>query len=224
MLNPWSAIPAVPPFVLPMDSAYVEAANADCVPYAPDWLHTGRLPEPRSGPRDAPILLLQINPSYDVATMREALSDVSVAEQRAALADEQAAHACLARGDAWWRRAFAQPIARFGQARVAQAVCSVEYFPYPSQRFAHAYWRLPSQEYQFALVREALARGALIVVTRGLSLWLGAVPELAAQCDRTVLLSRNPQRVSISPGNLPEGGFARVLAAIETAGTRVVAG
>lgn len=224
MLNPWGAVPALPPFVLPMDSAYVETANSACAPYAPDWLHTGRLPEPRSGPRAAPMLLLQINPSYDTATMREALPEASIAEQRAALADEQAAHACLARGDAWWRRVFAQPIARFGQERVAQAVCSVEYFPYPSQRFAHAHWRLPSQGYQFALVREALARGALIVVTRGLSLWLGAVPELAAQLDRTVLLSRNPQRVSISPGNLPEGGFARVLAAIESASTRAVAG
>lgn len=220
MLNPWSAIPPTPPFVLPMDSAYVEAANADCEPYTPDWLHTGRLPEPRSGPRDAPILLLQINPSYDVATMREALSEATITEQRAALADEQVAHACLARGDAWWRRAFAQPIAHFGQARVAQAVCSVEYFPYPSQRFAHAHWRLPSQEYQFALVREALARDALVVVTRGLSLWLGAVPELGTHRDRTVLLSRNPQRVSVSPGNLPEGGYARVLAAIESASIR----
>ncbi len=63
------------------------------------------------------------------------------------------------------------------------------------------------------------ARGALIVVTRGLSLWLGAVPELAAERGRTVLLSRNPQRVSISPGNLPGGGYERVLAAIGSART-----
>ncbi|WP_257386505.1 hypothetical protein [Tahibacter caeni] len=219
MLNPWAAIPAAPPFVLPMDSAYIAAANAACEPYAPGWLHTGRMPEPRSGRRDAPVLVLQINPSYDPTTMREALSATAVAEQRAALADEYAPHACLARGDPWWLRAFAQPVAQFGRARVAQAVCSLEYFPYPSRRFSHAHWRLRSQDYQFSLVCDALARGALIVVTRGLSLWLGAVPELAVELGRTVLLSRNPQRVSISPGNLPGGGYERVLAAIESAGT-----
>lgn len=212
--NPWVDLPAGAPFVLAEDRAFVDAANAHKQPYSAGWLHTGRLPEPRSGPRNAPLVLLQINPSYRTADQAEALPLADVERQRAALADEYAPHGCLAHGDAWWMRAFAKPIARFGRAPVAHRVCSVEYFPYPSLRFEHAHIRLPSQTYQFQLVREALARDALIVITRGLQLWLGAVPELAARLDRNVLLSRNPQRVSLSPGNLPDGGFERVLAVL----------
>lgn len=212
--NPWVGLPVSAPFVLAEDRAFVDAANLHKQPYSAGWLHTGRLPEPRSGPRDAPLVILQINPSYRSADQAEPLPLAVVERQRAALTDEYAPHACLAHGDAWWMRAFAQPIARFGCEAVARRVCSIEYFPYPSLRFEHAHIRLPSQTYQFQLVREALGRDALIVVTRGLQLWLGAVPELAARLDRNVLLSRNPQRVSLSPGNLPDGGFERVLAAL----------
>lgn len=212
--NPWVDLPASAPFVLAEDRAFVDAANAYKEPYSAGWLHTGRMPEPRSGPRNAPLVLLQINPSYRTADQAEPLTLADIERQRAALADESAPHGCLAHGDAWWMRAFAHPLARYGREPVARRVCSIEYFPYPSLRFEHAHVRLPSQTYQFELVREALARDALIVVTRGLQLWLGAVPELAARLDRNVLLSRNPQRVSLSPGNLPEGGFERVLAAL----------
>jgi hypothetical protein len=212
--NPWVDLPVSAPFVLAEDRAFVDAANANKEPYSAGWLHTGRMPEPRSGPRDAPLVLLQINPSYRTADQAEPLMRADVERQRAALTDEYAAHGCLAHGDAWWMRAFANPIARFGREPVSRRVCSIEYFPYPSLRFEHAHVRLPSQTYQFQLVREALARDALIVVTRGPQLWLGAVPELAARLDRNVLLSRNPQRVSLSPGNLPDGGFERVLGAL----------
>jgi hypothetical protein len=211
--NPWTELPASPPFVLREDRAFVDAVNAQKQQYSPGWLHTGRMPEPRSGPRDAPLVLLQINPSYRTADQMEPLSPEEFERQRIALIDENAPHGCLAYGDAWWMRAFANLISRFGRESVARRVCSIEYFPYPSLRFEHAHVRLPSQAYQFQLVREALARDALIVVTRGLQLWLGAVPELAAHLDRNVLLSKNPQRVSLSPGNLPDGSFERVLAA-----------
>lgn len=214
--NPWANIPAEPPFVLPMDRPYIDVASK-LQKSDGGRLHTGRMPEPRSGPRDAPVVVLQMNPSYEKESEQEPLSAVDDARLRAALRDEYAPHIGIADGHTWWSRAVAGPIAQCGGAnRVARGICSIEFFPYPSLNFACAHLRLPSQAYQFRLVREALARDALIIVTRGWALWLGVIPELHAAKDRTVLLTKNPRRVAISQRNLPDGGYDRVLAALES--------
>lgn len=214
--NPWSEIPTDPPYVLPMDRPYTDMANA-VLSNPSSRLHPERLPEPRSGPRNAPIVVLQLNPSFDQETGDSPLSDYDQQRLRAGLHDEYAPHIGIADQHRWWRIAFAEPIAHFGgdHQRVARSVCSVEYFPYPSLNFACAHLRLPSQAYQFQLVREAVARNALIVVTRGWSLWLGAVPELYGTLGN-VLQTRNPRRVTFSRRNLPQGGYERVIAAIES--------
>jgi hypothetical protein len=214
--NSWADIPTEPPFVLPMDWPYIDVASK-LQKSDGGRLHTGRMPEPRSGPRNAPVVVLQMNPSYEKEREQEPLSAVDDARLRAALRDEYAPHIGIADGHAWWNRAVAGPIAQCGGAhRVARGICSIEFFPYPSLNFACAHLRLPSQAYQFRLVREALARDALIIITRGWSLWLGVIPELHSAKDRNVLLTKNPRRVAISQRNLPDGGYDRVLAALES--------
>jgi hypothetical protein len=90
---------------------------------------------------------------------------------------------------------------------------SVEFSPYHSKSFGHGHLRLPSQEYSFQLVKQAMQREALIVCMRGQSLWFGAIPELATY-DRLLNL-RNPRSASLSPGNL--NGFDQILAAVNKA-------
>lgn len=214
--NPWTDIPAEPPYVLPMDQPYIDVANA-LQSGTSGRLHPQRMPEPRSGPRDAPVVILQLNPSFEVNTADQALSPHDDNRLREALRDESAPHIGIADRHRWWVNAMAEPIAHFGDdhQHVARTVCSIEYFPYPSLNFACAHLRLPSQAYQFRLVREAVARGALIIVTRGWSLWLGAVPELY-EARANVLQTRNPRRVSFSRRNLPDGGYERMISAMET--------
>ncbi|WP_313918689.1 hypothetical protein [Tahibacter sp.] len=216
--NPWVDIPIEPPYVLPMDWPYIEVANK--LKSDTGQLHRARMPEPRSGPRDAPVVVLQINPSYEKDSRENPLSVADEARLRAALIDEYAPHVGIAdKSNKWWNRAVAQPLAHFGESgrdRVARGICSIEFFPYPSLSFACALLRLPSQAYQFRLVRDALARDALIVVTRGWSLWLGAIPELHAAEGRTVLRTKNPRSVAISEGNLEEYDYKRILAALQS--------
>jgi hypothetical protein len=86
---------------------------------------------------------------------------------------------------------------------VARGVLCVEYFPYHSVRFAHSSVRVPSQEYGFWLVREALQRRAVVIVMRARRLWEQAIPVLR---DYGKLFGLNsPQNVSITPRNCPEG-------------------
>jgi len=72
---------------------------------------------------------------------------------------------------------------------------------------------VPSQEYGFALVRDAIARDAVIVVMRSLARWLAAVPELAGYSRRFGL--RSVQNVTISPKNCPDG-YAAVIDALRS--------
>ncbi len=91
-------------------------------------------------------------------------------------------------------------IAECGRARVAKRLICVEFFPYHSKRFGHADLRLPSQQYTFQLVRLAIARSALIILSRGKRLWLGAVPELISY--RCLAELRSFRSASLSPKNL----------------------
>ena len=70
---------------------------------------------------------------------------------------------------------------------------------------------LPSQEYSFHLVRQAINRNAIIVLMRSKKLWFSAVPEL--EDYHSVFSVRNVQNPTISPGNLPES-YSSIIQAI----------
>jgi hypothetical protein len=70
--------------------------------------------------------------------------------------------------------------------------------------------KLPSQNYTFALVRERLASGALIIIMRGYRRWVSAIQELEAQMNNTVFEAINPQCPHVSRGNLPSGIFDKI--------------
>ena len=208
-------LPAAPPFVLESDRELILGFNSRRGDHSKHWIHTGRTPEPRLGPIDAPIVILQLNASYDQSLKHIALTSSEIAKARHHLEDETSPHSCLIESNPWWDRAFKQPIAQFGRERVASRVCSVEYFAYPSARFAHRHLAPPSQSYQFELVRRALLRKAIIIVTRGWDLWTEVAPELIDQECKTVFRGKNRQRVYISEGNLPAGAYSHICKALE---------
>ena len=106
-------------------------------------------------------------------------------------------------GTKWWCRAAGALMKESSRAALARELSSLEFFPYHSRSFGHAHLRLPSQEYTFGLLRKAIERGAVILLTRGESLWRGAVPELAGypNCFRV----KSWRSASISPRNCARG-------------------
>jgi len=213
-MNPWTTLPSRPPFVTPADLPYVETFNSGEREYHGAWIHTGRVPEPRQGPIDAPIVMLQQNPSYSGRPPQAPLSEPEAAKLRDALIDEGSPHLGLRSPNDWWDRTCKALLAKFGRERLATRLVSIEYFPYPSAKFAHEALRLPSQSYTFALVRAGLSRGAHFVITRGANLWFGAVPELYSFQEKCVFRTKSPQNASLTPGNLPAGVFDRLCALI----------
>lgn len=206
MENPWRALNCGSSLVLSEDEPYL-CAFEQCCKNDAYRINRTVVPEPRSGPIDAPVVLLQLNPSYDEAPP----CPKDVEKRIAALHDETSPHMPLQSGDGWWARTFASVHRDIDDpVKIATRVLSLEFFPYASKSFSHGHVRLPSQGYTFALLRRAIERAALILVTRGFNLWCGAVPELAAERENIVTL-RNPRRPFVSRNNLPPGAYERVI-------------
>lgn len=210
--NPWQMLDRRPPFVLTEDRPYVEAFNSIHGHDGDRRINLHYTPEPRLGPVTAPVVLLQLNPSYNKDEPYGPQSDQVTLHELENIRDESSAHPGVLPGDGWWNRTFRQLMGEpeVGPERVSRGICSVEFFPYRSLRFCHGAVRLPSQRYTFALVRERLARGALIIVTRAYPLWISAVPELVAGLNRTVFVTNNPRRTTISRGNLSAGVYEKI--------------
>jgi len=205
----WHKIGNEAPFVHPDDLQFVVAHNAQLKPDDITWINTARMAEPRHGDIDAPIVLLQLNPSYDERNL-------NIDALRRQLFDEHAEHGGLADAhNPWWKRTFSELRGIYGHEKLARRICSIEYFPYASLKFDHAHIRLPTQQYQFDLVRRALSRQATLIVTRGFKLWTGAIPELGSALGQTVFRTKNPRQASISKGNLEDAAYTRIVAALD---------
>jgi len=71
---------------------------------------------------------------------------------------------------------------------------------------------LPSQAFGFEVLRNALARGTLVVATRAWAQWVWNVPELYAYPNVTRLNST--RWVGLSPGNMGPDAFDRLATAL----------
>lgn len=202
--NPWVAVPKDPPYVLASDAALVSRFNERRDPKDKFFLHVDQLlPEPFLGPPDAPVILLSNNPGIGEAAESRKLP-LFMARMRENLRHEQADYPFPHLDPhlpkmAWWRSKLKDLIAELGERFVARSVCNLVYFPYPSVRYRHGHIRLPSQQYVFHLVEEAMRRRAVIIRMRRNYRWVDAVRDLDTY-DRLYDV-RNPQAATINRGN-----------------------
>lgn len=110
-------------------------------------------------------------------------------------------------GHKWWQGRLRTLIEEFGADRLSRRLLCLEFFPYHSESYDRNTPRVPSQEYNFALLRGAIKRDAVIVVMRARDLWFDAVPELQ---NARVFRLNSTQAVYITPNNCPLG-FAEVI-------------
>jgi hypothetical protein len=219
MQNPWFNLPEIPPFVLAEDEQIILEYNKNLnEKHREDWkLHLEVFPEPYSGNPQAKIILLNLNPGY-YRRNREFGNGTADFRRlwRANLTHEQQEYPFYhldprlkgSPGEVYYRPKFRQPIEEFGEKRTAEEFFVVEYFPYTTKRGIGSIHCIPSQEYGFYLVREAMRRNALIIQMRSKRVWQETLPELMSYNNYYVL--RNPQNPAISHNNCPDG-FPEIL-------------
>jgi hypothetical protein len=208
--NPWRRLPYKPPYVLPEDKERVRTFND---------LDFDLLPEPFVGRPDAPVVLLGNNPGVQSDEAKAWKQKPAFAERMRdnllhRLSDDfpflylEPDPDISPLGKEWWRRKLKHLFLRFGPGEdvarsiLARSILAVEFFPYVSYRYRQGGLCLPSQKYSLSLVKNAVERGAVIVLTRGQRRWEKAIPELPKypRCFRL----KEVQRAPISPGNFPD--------------------
>ncbi|MGN6519410.1 MAG: hypothetical protein ACTHK2_08315 [Dokdonella sp.] len=204
--NPWRDLPHTPPYVLAVDRRAVDVFNSD----APDpvRLRVETCPEPFFGPLDAPIVVLLLNPGVsDDDRYDDGLHAIVRGDE---VSD---GHFYLTGKNDWWSKLVRALSRERPDVDVSRRVLSVEFIAYRSKSFGCGHLRLASQDYSFALVRDAIGRKAAIVIVRGARYWFGAVPELHGYENLIGIV--NPQSASLSRRNLKADGFDRLIAALD---------
>lgn len=213
--NPWTELPATPPFVLADDAIALGR-------YGAAGVHTEVLPCPYLGsPATARVYLLNLNPAYSPAVA--AFTDPHYSEEVrrglifASTYPFWAFDPSLAAspGHHWWATLTLSLRARVRIDKLASRMMCLQWFPYHSASAADLTaitQPVPSQSYTFQLLRDAIGARGLVLVLRSERLWLSSVPELASV---DYLRVTNVRRPFLSPGNMPGDGFERLVAALE---------
>ena len=209
--NPWTALPDQPDFVLPNDVEAVEAHNSRVTDPNRRFV-LDLLPEPFLGTPHADIVMLNLNPGFSEEDYAAHRSPVfSDACRRMLSHDLQDWPLYLLdprfkdeSGAQWWRkrlRALQEAVGGFEP--IAHRMLVIELFGYHSRSFQAPRLEPPSVAYGVDLARQAMTRGAMIILMRARRAWLAHLPELADYPDLHQL--KNPQSPYMSAGNCPTG-------------------
>ncbi|NWJ48559.1 MAG: hypothetical protein HXX08_22095 [Chloroflexi bacterium] len=223
MNNPWTELPNDKPYILASDREMIEQFNK--IARTDHFIHHEMLPEPFMGNPDAPIVLLNGNPSGhsdndlfwyqkpEFARLTKGNLVHAPSDHSFYLLNPKAEGSG---GYSWWMKKLKPVISCSDQKTVANNIFCVEYFPYHSIRAANfqKYKRIPSQEYSFHLVEKAINRNAHIILMRWKNSWLGTFPQLNTY-DNIYRLNTS-RNVIISPGNCP-GGFEKIVDVLKNA-------
>ncbi len=205
--NPWLRLPESASFVLPEDEPLLEKFNARAKPE--HFYDLNLYPDPYFGSLNASVVVLLLNPGLHEKD-REEHERPDFAE----IARKNLAHkleqypfmylhpaAASTPGSEWWQKRTRQLRSDVGDETVAKNLACIQYMPYHSKKYRHSSVPLPSQAYTFHLVRQAIARGAEIVILRSRDIWLQAVPELEF-CEDRLHFGANARATYLTRGNL----------------------
>jgi hypothetical protein len=205
MQNPWIALRQARPYVLASDASLLQSFNVSAA--EKHRYDLSLFPEPFFGSLSAPVVVLNLNPGWSPDDAAVHAQHEFAAMSRSALAHDLKPYPFLhlqptglKPGGKWWRQRARELISDVGFDPVARRLGCIQFAPYHSRQYAPGSPRLPSQEYSFALIRQAMTRGAEVVIMRSVNLWLSAVPELASYTR--LHRGANPRAPFLTRGNL----------------------
>lgn len=208
MKNPWVSLPHKEPFVLPEERPTISRFNEKCK-RADQQIHLEVPPNPYFGNPSSQIVLLSLNPGFDSRDYESYVSNPDyLSSHRKMLLHEEQEYPFVplnpkfshTPGFDYFEGRLRRLIEWYDRKTISNKLFWIEYFPYPSRTYRQLGQLLPSQEYAFYLVSQAVERGATIIVMRNKCNWLKAVPKLAKYEIHEL---NSPRAGSISPRNAP---------------------
>ena len=222
-INPWKNLPNTVPFILPEDKKLIDSYNLQ--QRAKSEITLNEIPSPYIGDPKAPIIFLNLNPSFSQDEINSPKSSQFREITRANLLHEfydypfyvlDPSLEGTSSGYKWFNQKFGplMKISGMDNKDLSRKIFLVEYLPYRSKNIGN--WKndiLPSQIYAIHLINEAIARQATIVIMRSKKLWFNAVPTLETYPDLHILHS--PQNVTVSERNLGTEGFNKIISKLK---------
>jgi len=207
MQNPWLSLPCEQSddLTLPTDRPYLDA-YASTNPKDTHRIHRYLLPEPFFGRFDAPVVLLLQNPGFSEGDIvYQNITEHTTALRRTYAGDQSHFYldrpsSCNAPGTRWWKKTACAHLLR-DAPELKDKLLVLEFFPYHSEAFDHAHIRIPSQQFTFHLLRQAIERNALVVCARMWKPWICAVPELAKHASNGMVIRNKSIHPAITRTN-----------------------
>lgn len=210
MDNPWINLPHEYPFILPIDKSLIDDLNQK-LRGTRNEIRLELLPEPYIGNPSGKLVILNINPGF-----REEEIDYHRDESFIKTSRDNLLHNNKefpfhlldpknnkSKGYDWWCRRLRELNIECSLVTVAQETFCIEFFPYHSRNYKDMPVIIPSQHYNFYLVRQAVKRNAMIVVMMGKATrWLKHIPELKDYDN--FCAGKSWENGHISRKNLPE--------------------
>ncbi len=241
MTNPWLELNFSTNsdyFIHPAESKIIDAFNESLKnEHSESYkIHTEIFPAAFMGNVfDSKVVLLTLNPGFDENEekkdfygkyrdwfLKELIHSNRFECPLYCLDEEYAKHS-----DYWKKRlnALVKHFGNEGKEIVGKRVSKIQFFPYVSKKFKSVPHKLiekelgagkkylPTQEYNFYLVREAIKREAVIIITRSKDLWLDAVKELVGY--EHLLYTKNARQPYITENNM-KGDYDKIITAINS--------
>ena len=190
-------------------------------------IRTSIFPAPFMGDvHNASVFILMLNPGYDPKEAKngyyKAYEDWWLQQIQHILPKPKLPLFCLdddyLQKSPYWANKLKPLTAVAGKEAVSRQVAKVQFFPYHSQKYKPLFKRLlkeegfdsylPSQEYNFSLVRKAMDRKALILIPRSRRYWFKAIPELRNYPN--LHFTNSYGNIIFSKNNLGERSFNQI--------------
>ncbi len=208
MENPWKKLPSQSPYVLSDDWEVLSRINRI------EYFNFDILPEPFLGIIDtAKVILLNLNPGFDEEDrLAHSRKDFVEALQRniQQVPSECSFYPLDPRFSEtpvykWWNNKLRELIEECGRTSISKNVASIEFFPYHSPSKRSLKQTIPSQQYNFYIVRQAMKDNKTILIMRARREWFSCIPGLETYPN---LLKLNSFRnVSVSKKNVSDKKF-----------------
>lgn len=225
MKNPWLDLPTGPEYIAPADLPYI---NSPEFAKLREWYNFKLFPDPYVGSLEtSKVVFLSNNPRVSRSDYLNLQNPRFIEESLKNIRREPDANFFYwlddlrdLDGRTYWQNLLGSTAANeaIQKEKLLRNMMQIELIGYHSSYYKP--WRktvLPTQEYSFWLVREALRMNKLIVIMRGATKWFGYLPELKTY-PRTILII-NYLNPTITRGNMernnPSGAYEKVVAALK---------
>ena len=220
MQNPWLGFQNSESMVHPLDLDVVIQHNISSKPDYKYLLHLA--PEPWIGDLGGKLVVLYSNPGATKDNVNHIFQPLhsEVLKKTIDNLNQRNSqyphfhfdpHLKESEGAKWFESKYKWVIDQTSRQAVAKTLVTCELSPYHSLKWKIPKSKLPTQEFTYRIVRQAIARNAVILLARTPKIWLENVPELKSYSR---VFRPNSINASVSPNNYLQN-FKEIIKVIE---------